>query len=240
MTDDSVSFASPLDSQEKKTEEIIATPYTWGIRLGGGYAISLLDFDFKMDGMMQGTSAQVLDYDEHAGFNFDANLEVKFGMPKPFDKISVGIAFNYYYISVKELEMEIQGATLVKVSEDDLAEFHVFSFMAFLEYRHPIPVGRSWLSPYARFGIGMNANMNSDRNLLEVEDTTLGMMFAIGLEYHISSQMSVFFEPRWHYNRADYVMRPFDTQSKFRGTVDLSTVTFLVGINFYFGAGESL
>ncbi|NUM33792.1 MAG: outer membrane beta-barrel protein [Candidatus Brocadiae bacterium] len=240
MTDDSVYFASPSHAvvEEKTSFDII--PYQWSLRFGGGYALSLLDFDFEREGILEGITAQILDKEESTGFNFSMSVEAKFGLPKPLENLAVGLAISYNFTSVNELDMDIQGATLVKVSEDDLAKFHVVSFIAFIEYRYPFQVGKSWVSPYARAGVGVNANMNTRRDLLHVQDASFAMMFAVGVEYHVSSKMSLFFEPRFHYNRADFVFHPFDGGGKFRGTVDLSNIAFLLGVNFYFGTGESL
>lgn len=240
MTDDGVYFSSPSHAVVEKKEFFDIHPYEWSLRFGGGYALSLLDFDFKREGILEGVEAFVLDKDEKTGFNFCMNIEGKVGMPKPFDKFAVGVSINYHFTSAEELEIDIQGATNVVASEDDVTKFHVLSFMAFLEYRYPFQVGKTWISPYARAGIGLNINMNSNRDLFDVEDATLAMMFAVGFEYHVSSKMSLFFEPRWHYNRADFVFRPFDGQSRFKGTVDLSSIAFLIGVNFYFGIGENL
>lgn len=242
LEDESVYFPPTKPAPVVEEKPFAITPYTWGLRVGTGYTVSLLNFNFDEEGEINGMTADVLREDADNGFtwpNWGVNIEAKIGMGDPFENFALGLAVDYRLISVRNLEFAAQSmAGSIVGSQEDVCDFHVLSVIAFLEYRYPIPVGTHWISPYIRFGVGMNINMNDNRDLIEADSVNLAMMGALGVEYHVSPEISLFFEPRWHYNRADVDFTPIN--GKFPGEVTLSNVTFMIGVNFYFGLGQSL
>ena len=122
--------------------------------------------------------------------------------------------------------------------ESDETRVHVVSFFAFLEFRVPIQVGKTWLAPYGRFGLGMNLNFNDNRDEIILVNNSFGMFVSLGLECYVAERISFFLEPRWFYNHTEIRFEPNDT-SKFAGKVDLSNFSILAGINIYFGSGKT-
>lgn len=233
-----VFVSSPYRSPLERETDFDMVSYTWALRLGIGYSISFINFTYDTDDLDVDILSESCDngYD-----NFAMNFEVKFELPHPFHRFAFGVAMDYNMFSLDKVSLKTLDSAdvIANISKDDVARFHVLSFIGFLEYRHPIPMGRTWISPYARFGIGVNINNSTKENTLYVQKSTLALMAAIGVEYHLSQQTSVFFEPRWHYNNANFVLRP-DNTNKFTGEVDLSNLSFLIGVNFYFGHGKAL
>lgn len=227
--------SAPYRSPLKNQNQFDMVSYTWALRIGAGYAVSLIDFEYSSNeyDILRETSENGYD-------NFAMNVEIKFALPVPFDKFSFGAAIDYNIFSIDDIKVRALDANdaLITFSKDDVTQFHVLSFLAFMEYRHPISVGDTWISPYGRFGIGVNLNNSTKDNVLSVQQTTLALMIAIGVEYQLSQQMSIFFEPRWHYNNANFALHT-DT-NKFSGEMDLMNLSFLVGVNFYFGLGKSI
>ena len=222
---------------------MVIAPYTFCLRMGGGYAASFLDFDFAKGGVMDNVEADIVKEEVDWGFtfpNFAANLELKLGLPKPLENISCGLALDYNIIAIKNFEFSAQGSTLRSAKQEHITDVHVFSILAFLEYRRPIRVGKSWLAPYIRFGAGINVNIHDNHDLVDIDTASLGIMASVGIEYHLTNRISIFFEPRWHYNKTNMTFTPFNDSTKFRADIELSNLTFLVGVNLYFGMGKSL
>lgn len=230
-------IADPLEQEGNFAIE----PYVWALRLGAGYSATFVDFEFERNGTLNGSTGRILSSDVDSGFVFPGfafNFEVKFAMPEPFPHFAVGLAMDYRAIGINDLQVEFEG--LGEVSQEDVANFHVISFIAFLEYRYPIEVGKHWLTPYARFGGGININTNTNDDLLQSDGESLALLLTIGVEYHLSSEMSVFFEPRWQYNTMGVNFTPklsssTAAETKFHADLDLSQITLMVGVNFYFG-----
>lgn len=212
--------------------------YTWSIRIGGGYSCAFQNFRFDREAKVFGAKIEIDDIEEDMdwGFtypNFAGNIECKWSMPF-YERLAFGVALDYNIVPLKDVEATatIFGSTFSL--DGDVADVHTFALLAFLEYRHPIQVGQSWLSPYIRLGLGVNLNGNDNSDLLKVDTGSFAMMASIGVEYHVSQNVSLFVEPRWHYNRPKFEMELSD-DIKVGGTLNLSNLTFLVGINFYFG-----
>jgi len=229
--------SNPYKSPLKPESQGDILPYTWAVRMSLGYAVSFMNFEYNAP-----DDADILRETSETGYdNFAMNVEVKFGISQPLERFSLGFGFDYNIFSLDEIKLRISDANnaLSTVSKKDVAHFHVLSFLAFIEYRHPIQTGTTWICPYGRFGLGVNINNSSKDNTFSVQKTTLALMLAIGVEYHITPQISVFFEPRWHYNNTDFSFRP-DSQTKYSGEMELSNLSFLIGVNFYFGIGKTL
>ena len=229
----------PTQQKEEKSPFSVA-PYKFALHLGGGYAVSLLDVDFGKEGKVYGVEeVDILKntVDDKYFPAFAGTVGLKIGMPEPFDKFAIGINVDYNVVSAEDLEVVAKGAAENQVFGEDI-RVHYVSFMAFLEFRVPIELGKSFLAPYARLGIGLNVNFHDNRDVFDVHHTSLAIATTLGLEYYLSQKVSIFLEPKWHYNRADVRYCPNNT-TEFEGKLELSTITCLVGINFYFGVGSS-
>ena len=229
-----------INSQEQENSDlpsILKKPFSF--RIGGGYAISFVDFDFEDYGTYYGVTTPVVDDDVDSGFtfpNFAVNLELK---SKFFiEYISVGSAIDYNVIPIEDLELTIQPVTEVKGEEDDVTDVHVLSFLGFLEFRYPFKMGENWIAPYLRGGLGVNLNLHDNSDLIDINTSSFAAFVSIGVEYFVNDQISVFFEPRWHYNKPDMELMPYEGDTKFEGDVYLSNLTILIGINLYFGGDD--
>jgi len=227
-----------LIAQEATTQEEDYPYYKWSVRLGGGYVLSYLDFDFNEEIELEGVPADLLHFDVDSGLtkgNYTINFEAKFQVPY-LRHWSLGLALDYNVLSVEDVELAVQGGTLVIAKQGEVAKFHTVSVVAFLEYRHPIKMSSTWLVPYAKFGLGVNINTSNNDDLLNTKGASVSVMAALGIEYYITPQIAIFLEPRWYYNRPDVYFTPFDDQTKFTGKAELSYFTCLLGVQFYFGA----
>jgi opacity protein-like surface antigen len=217
--------------------------YTFGIRIGAGYALSLLDFGFKGRGVLQGQPAKFYEDDHDWGFHdktWAGNFEIKFGLPKYLKNISVGLSLDYGCIPIEDMKFRAAGVIYYEGRQKKVTDAHSFALCAFLEYRVPFQVGTTWLAPYARFGAGMAFNHNDNQDLINIDEFSFAMYASIGAEYFLTKNISLFIEPRWKYNRPNVDFKPLDNQTCFEGNVYLNSLTFLVGINIYFGMGRHL
>ena len=247
---DSLRFREATDiekQQETANEEreyFDITPYKFALRVGFGYAATFQEIDFARDGILNASPVTVHGAEVDNGFtfpNFVGNLEAKFGLPAPLEKLALGLAFDYNTMPIKGFHVNFgQWPVFSRIKEDKITDMHILSICAFLEFRVPFRVGKSWLAPYVRVGGGVNINMSSDdKKRFDFDQATGAFMAGCGLEYFLSQSVSIFFEGRYHYNKARFTYS-HNQSSKFDGEMYLGSVSMMVGFNFYFGVGKSL
>ncbi len=217
--------------------------YTAGIRFGLGYSASFPKFDFEKTGIWEGLEARVVDSDLDQGFLWPApivNFEFKLGMPKPLHYFSVGIAVDYHIVPIEGMSLEIESLTRRKTKQEDICDVHVISVLAFLEFRYPFKVGDTWMAPYIKCGLGASFPIHDNSDLLDLDGSAFSFMTAIGVEYYLNKDVSVFFEPRWNYTSPGMTFYPYDNNSKFSGDLSLYNLSVMIGVNIYLGVGKTL
>ncbi len=240
-TGDSLAFTStsPMASETGDREFPV---YSFGLRFGLGYAATFQDFYFDQWGEYDGIEAEVMGSDVDWGFtapNLAFTCEIKFGMPIPFEYFSVGVALDYNIVPIDGMEFAMEGSAKITASQDDVTDVHTLALIPFLEFRIPIAVGNTWIAPYARFGVGLSINIHDNDDLIDIDTASLNVLGSIGVEYFITDNISIFFEPRFHYNRPNMKFMPFSDTAKFHGEVDLSNLSLLLGVTMYFGTGKT-
>ena len=220
------------------------SPYKFALRVGFGYAATFQEIDFSRNGMLNAAPVTVHGAGVDSGFtfpNFAGNLEAKFGLPAPLDKFALGLAFDYNVMPIKGFHVIFgQWPIFGEIEDDKITDMHILSICAFLEFRVPFRVGKSWMAPFVKVGGGVNIIMSSDdKGRFDFDQTSGAFMAAGGLEYFLSQSVSVFCEARYHYNKTRFSYS-HNAASKFNGELYLGSVSMMVGFNFYFGVGESL
>lgn len=235
-------FAQITSVPEIKPDPAEELMYTCGVRIGLGYAATFQKFHFDSPGLLDGYAAEVLSHDVDDGFtspNFAMNLEFKIGIPKPFQYFAVGLDIDYNIVPIDGMQFEVSdGFVYRNVTEDDITDVHVVSIIAFLEFRYPIAVGSSFIAPYARIGTGLTIYQHDNHDLIEIRNASGNFMMALGVEYFVNKQFSIFLEPRYHYSKTDVKFTPFTDNTKFLGNFYASNISLLVGVNYYFGTGK--
>lgn len=212
--------------------------YTFGIRAGFGYSLPLQSMEGrKRDGIEQ------INFDTDQSFtfpNFAGNFEIKLGLPAPIKYFSIGFGIDYNVIPIDDVSCTITeiGSDPVQYQLGDLTDVHMLSFLFFLEFRYPIATGDTWIAPYCRIGAGWNVYWNTHSDTVELKTFSGHFMMALGAEYFVDKNFSLFFEPRFHTSKATFTM-PLDDHT-LHGQIKLTNFTFLVGFNYYFGLGKTL
>ena len=233
------SFA--LYAQEEKKQEVKETvidPFSienkFSIRLGVGYSLSLLDIDLDKKGNLGGAQGTLTNdsINEHTG-HIATSIGFKYS---PLNYFSIGISLDYHVVPVNDFDINItNGTTSYNVDSDNLGKIHVLSWYAFIEARYPIRISSGVLAPYAQAGIGGTATMDTLPSEFRLDnDITMGAFLAGGFEIFFfgKSNVSFFVESRWHYSYEDITFRPTEN-SEFEGVIELSNISFLVGVNIY-------
>jgi hypothetical protein len=154
----------------------------------------------------------------------------------------------------------------VLIDDQKFGYIHALSMFAFMEFRLPLPnIGPGFVLaavvPYAQIGVGATYLMQdmdsgvqvyssvedqedirrSGDKILDLDDEILFAFTAAGgLEFFFdgTSNVSLFFEGRWHYNvEGDFAFKPI-VGSKFKGDLDISNLSWYMGVNLYFGGVE--
>ena len=234
---------SPQLKKEKRKGEIFdITPYAFSIRMGGGYAISFIDFHYEKNVYYNGGAAYISELSSDWGFtgpNLAFNIEMKAGLPGALTGISAGISIDYNLMPMNDVVFELSSSGGNISVTKDVANIHVVSFFGFLEYRRPIQLGKSWIAPYVQAGIGVNIHISDDSDIADVEQTSFALFIACGAEYFLNKNLSLFVEPRWHLDYTSMTYKPF-AGGAFGTDLDLSNLSMLIGINLYWGMGKTL
>jgi len=211
--------------------------YTFGLRAGLGYSLPFQTMEARI-----GNGIEQISFDADQTFtfpNFAGNLEIKFGLPAPIQYFSVGFGIDYGVTPIDDLECTIkeEGTDPVYYQLGDITDVHTITFLFFLEFRYPIATGDTWIAPYFRVGAGWNLNWNTN-DLIDLRRATGHFMMAVGAEYFVDKNFSLFFEPRFHTSKVAFTM-PLDGHT-LTGQINLTNFTLLVGFNYYFGLGKTL
>jgi len=233
-----------------------------GVRIGIGFAKSYLNLDTNNTGYIDSSTdtAGVLRDKMESPANISTSVGAKYSLKNYF---SVGLNLDYNALKVRNVRFTaVSGADFVDIDGEKLGYLHLFSMYAFVEFRLPLPnFGPGYvlgaIAPYLQAGIGgtyimqdMGGGVTVDSNtpvkrdgdkILDLDEQILfGLMLAGGLEFFIedNSNISFFFEGRWHYNlQGNYNLKPIST-SKFEGDFDVSNFSWYMGVNLYFGGVE--
>lgn len=235
-----------------------------GVRIGIGFAKSYLNLDTNETGYIASSTdgAEVLrdKLDSPAGIS--TSVGAKYSLKNYF---SVGLNLDYNALKVKNMRFRAGdfAANWVDIDGEDFGYLHLFSMYAFVEFRLPLPnfgpgyvlgavapyiqagIGGTYIMPDMGSGVTVNSNPASPRRdgdkIFDLNEQILfGLMLAGGLEFFLedNSNISFFFEGRYHYNlQGNYDLKPIST-SKFEGDFDISNFSWYMGVNLYFGGVE--
>lgn len=209
---------------------------------------------FDNDGYVDGEPVEVL-YPEHdTGFDYKnivGNIQFKTSLAEPLQNFSVGLDLEFSVVTLKGVSFTAWDTTrhaeqIVSVIPHDInfgevADIYTFSFMFFLEYKHPIQLGNSWLAPYCQVGVGAAFNSSEDDDILKIAFATIAFYVSVGAEYYLSENYSLFFEVKYNYKDlgTEFDLNPADPNNTFNGDMGLGNFAFMIGINFYLGTKNS-
>lgn len=233
-----------------------------GVRVGIGFAKSYLGLDTRETGYIASTTdpAAVLRDKLDSPINISTSVGAKYSLKNYF---SVGLNFDYNALKVRNMRFTAVGANYVDIDGENFGYLNLLSMYAFVEFRLPLPnfgpgfvlgsvapyvqagIGGTYIMPAMDSGVEVTSNLASPRRsgdkIFDLDEQILfGLMLAAGLELFIedNSNISFFFEGRWHYTlEGNYDLKPLAT-SKFRGDFDVSNFSWYMGVNLYFGGVE--
>jgi len=228
-----------------------------GVRIGAGFATSYLDLESKDWGYISypGDSALVLRDKLESPANIAISAGAKYGLK---DWFAVGINLDYNCLKLNNVRFTTgpgsSSGTVLDSDGDDFGYFHLMSVFGFVELRLPLPnFGPGFvlgtMSPYVQAGIGgtyimqdmssrIGGGTRDGEDILDLDSEILfGFMLAAGIECFIENNpdLSLFIEARWHRTlEGNYTLKPL-ANSRFDGDLDVSNLSWYMGVNLYFG-----
>jgi len=207
------------------------------IRVALGYGLTYANFDFDRLGIMKNSFALITkdDIDSFQLQNFLLNIGMKHGLPAPLEYFSIGFNFDYRYMALNDLTFGAISPTHV-ILEDEygVCDIHTLSLIFFGEIRYPIKTDTGkWFFPYLQAGVGIHWDIASNANL-DLHTPNMATQVTLGMEYFLKTNLSLFVEANWVYHDISKITYKPASGCYFPGDLDISSLAFKVGLNFYF------